>query len=507
MLCIFEKILTRNTIDAGIPIMHGTHQHDDFEKTIDELNQIFNPWRTDKDFLPFLASWVAFTLQEDWSEYQQRKLISEMVSSIYRQRGLKQGLYTYLDIYAMTNAKPRIAIDDGDAIFRATFLDDGTATLHAVAHSNTVSGPVDIVTVLLHPSAIAVDKNNNYIVADQGDISFTRNASLWKISSTGEIGYTSGTIPMPSPIDLGYYSLDNPTAVVIDKKDRYCVVKIGTISSDSSINSAIYRFEPSAYPPFTTVIDSYLKPRFAVHPVDMILDRLERFVILDRGLHPLGDPPQGPAQPQIVVYDENEPNPSLKLGFYPLNSVEEPTALVMDSDGGFIVADAKDQSTSDPANLIRFDSNYGSPTTLLDIQNPLIFPTGLIFESPQSLLVCDAGVRWGFADGDITNRIIAEPAAIYRVDVSQIPSPITRVTYERKLVNPTKMMIDRKGKLIIADHGESLRGKRNWRADENEFGVVVHFSQQLHPTTQEDRKRIRLGIMNVIEEQKPGDTS
>jgi phage tail-like protein len=135
MLCIFEKILTG--IPDGIPINHitheqdkdgkpvdRTHEHDDFEKTIDELYNIFNPWKTDEDFLPWLASWVALTLQKDWSEYQKRKLISEIVS-IYQEHGLKKGLYDYLDIYTTNEeARPRIVIDDGDAIFRATFMDD-----------------------------------------------------------------------------------------------------------------------------------------------------------------------------------------------------------------------------------------------------------------------------------------------------------------------------------------------------------------------------------------------
>lgn len=504
-------------IKEGVSIVHGDHEHDDFEKIIDEIYRVFNPWRSSKDFLPWLASWVALTLQKDWSEYQQRKLISEIVS-IYKQRGLKKGLHTYLDIYAIEEAKPRIAIDDGDAVFRAEFQDDGTALLHAIAHSNTVSPvsiPANTVTVLLHPSGIAVDSKNNYIVADQGEMALTipRRPNLWKASSTGEINYSPGPPqPMPQPIHSGS-PLENPTAVVVDSLDRYSVLDIGTIGALT--DSAIYRFAPPAYA-ITTVIDQTITPSRpdilpAIRPVDMVLDGAENFVVLDRGAHALGDPPAGAAAPKIVVVSEGP----LSVAPHPLATVVEPTALVMDSSGRIIVADAKDQYSSNPADLVRVDPAAGwSETSLLgavpDGQNPLIFPTSLVFENPQSLLVCDTGVRWGYdtMEGDPTNRYMAEPAAIYRVDLSQTPPVIARLTHERKLVHPTKMVMDKKGKLIIADRGESLRSISyiNWRAESNEFGVVVLFSRQ-RITSFANRNKIRRGVMKVVEEQKPGHTS
>jgi phage tail-like protein len=466
-----------------------------FEKTIDELHRIFDPWHT--DFLPWLASWVALTLQDDWSEYQKRKLISK-IASIYQERGLKKGLYTYLDIYAVTEEKPRIAIDDGDAVLRATFLDNGTAILHTVAHSSEVLGQA----VLLHPCAIAADNNNNYIIADCDIYSpIPQKPTLWKMSSTGDIDYISSpqTPPRPQPIHSGI-PLEKPTAVVVDKQNRYSVVDIGKITDDTSLNSAVYRFDPR----IRTVIDKSTMPSFpAIHPVDMILDGSNNFVVLDRGTHPTGDPPSGPSDPKVVIVTEE---PSLTVDEHLLAKVVEPTALVMDSTGHFIIADAKKQSTSDPANLVMVDPNAGwSETLLLDENNPLVFPTGLAFENPQTLLVCDTGIRWG-SDG-IGNRAMAEPAAIYRIDLSEGQPAITGVTYVRELVNPTKIMIDLKGKLIITDKGESNRDPlREWRAKANEFGIAVHFSQ-LRPTTEIQQSIIRRGIEDVVNEQKPGHTS
>ncbi|MFZ2498184.1 phage tail protein [Methanosarcina sp.] len=527
MLRIFEKILTG--IPDGIPINHSTHEqdkdgipvdrtheHNDFEKTIDELYHIFNPWKANEDFLPWLASWVALTLQKDWSEYQERKLISEM-SSIYKNRGLKKGLHTYLDIYASTKAKPRIAIDDGDAIFRATFLDNDTAVLHTVAHSSEILGQA----VLLHPSAIAADNNNYYIVVDLGSsLSDSPQPALWKVSSTGEIEYKSNNgIPEPRHIHMGD-PLKKPTAVVVDKENKYIVVDAGEYQPENKPNSAIYRFD-SNNSNITTVIGRGTFP--VVYPVDMILthndDGSRQFVVLDRGKYPIGNAslsPQVNTGQKIVFVKESTLDEQ-----YLLRTVIEPTALAMNSERFLIVADAKDQYDSEPADLVMVNCDDEIETSLLNNikNNPLIFPVGLVFEDFQTLLVCDTGFRKGFTEDDENVKIMAEPAAIYRIknlpqasDKSgSLKTPvITRVTYERKLVNPTKMMIDRKGKLIITDRGE-FQGAgdnlgREWRGKANEFGIVVYFSKQAL-TSPADRKLINWKIKDVIDEQKPGHTS
>ena len=500
----------------GQPLAHDDHVHISIDETISNLYQLFNPWRTPPDFLPWLASWVALILRDDWSEYQRRKLISEIVD-IYQQRGLKRGVQTYLDIYVATEARPRIAVDDGEAIWRARFTDDGNAHLYAAAHSQSIDFPGGPISVLLYPTGLAIDGSNNYIIADEGAVAMTppRPPTLWRISSTGEVEYTAGPPqPRPHPIHSGS-PLESPSAVAADNLDRYSVVDIGTITSGASLDSAIYRFTPPTYTP-STVIDQVTVPGLpAVHPVDMILDGSENFVVLDRGGHPLGDPPSGASAPKIVVVSEGP----LAVASHPLAMVIEPTAIVMDPMGRFIIADAKDQFSSNPVDLVRVDPSAGwSETSLLlgappADPNSLIFPTGLTFESPEVMLVCDTGLRWGYdpmdpEGSDPAYRYLAEPAAIYRVDLSQNPPTITRITAERQLVNPTKMAFDRQGKLIISDRGDSLRSlpMRNWRCESNEFGVVVHFSRQ-RPTGFAVRNQIRGGIFRVINKEKPGHSA
>jgi phage tail-like protein len=518
MLRIYEKILTG--IDDEIAISNGVSQYQPLENTLDNLAQIFNTWQTPPEFLPWLASWVALPLQNDWSEYQKRKIISQIVS-IYQLRGLKKGLHTYLDLYTSTKAKPRIVIDEGEAVFRASFLLDGMVGLYAIAHSNTVSLPATLdgraaskVTVLLHPSAIAVDSNNNYIIADAGGEVEASPPTLWKMSSNGDIDYQAATpIPLPKPIYSGDL-LKVPTAVTVDNQDRCSILDIGTTTSTSNFSS-IYRFTPPAYT-VSIIISQSTNPTFpALHPVDMALDASSRFIVLDRGGRTAGFPPQGNTAPKIVIVSENP----LAVTVQALTTVVEPTAIAIDSQGRYIVADAKEpRSASDPLNrpadLIRVDpsANWSETSLLASVpadKNPLIFPTDVVFETPESLLVCDTGVRWRFV-GDRSNRAMAEPPGIYRVDLSQTPPTITRLTEEKRLVNPSKMTFDRKGKLIITDRGEALRLrtdlKREWRTRPNEFGVTVLFSQQ-RPTPTDERNRIRRGIVNVVEGQKPGHTS
>jgi len=54
--------------------------------------------RAPKEFLQWLAGWVALTLREDWDELRQRDLIAK-AASLYRMRGTKRGVEEFLRIY------------------------------------------------------------------------------------------------------------------------------------------------------------------------------------------------------------------------------------------------------------------------------------------------------------------------------------------------------------------------------------------------------------------------
>lgn len=62
---------------------------------------------TPADFLPWLASWVALTLRQDWTETEKRRFISRMVP-LYRYRGTKRGLEELLIAYT---GLPRASVE------------------------------------------------------------------------------------------------------------------------------------------------------------------------------------------------------------------------------------------------------------------------------------------------------------------------------------------------------------------------------------------------------------
>jgi phage tail-like protein len=498
-------------VSDGTTLQARGRDYTDLERTIDRLPDLFNPWRTPTGRVPWLASWVALPLHEGWSDYQRRWLTAE-IAKIYRERGLKRGLLTYLDIYAPSAARPRIAVDDGDAAFRLEARPDGSFTLREAAHCATATHSGGTVTVLLHPRAVAFDAANRYLVADQGDLtlSIARPPALWRLTSTGEVPFAPGPpAPLPRALHVGA-PLIVPTGLVVDTLDQISVVDIGNadIQNADDLFSHIVRFAPPAFSP-VIVVDQGTTPNLAaVHPVDMVLDTAGRFIVLDRGLHPFGDPPQGPTNPAVVVVSEDP----LAVTVHPLTGLVEPTAITLDSAGRFIVADARDQLTTTPADLVRVDPAAGfTQTSLLDGvapgENPLVYPVGLAFEASGRLLVCDSGVRMGYV-GDTRNRVMAENAAIYRVDLAQSPPTIVRVAGDRSLVAPTNLALDRDGAPIILDRGETLAGPpgRSWRARAHEFGVVLLFSEQ-RPTTFDERNAVRRGVFDVVNDQKPAHTT
>jgi phage tail-like protein len=495
MLCIFEKILTG--IDDDVALEFEGRAYQPLEVTIDNLARMFDPWRTRSDLLPWLATWVGIDPSiklPELSEYQQRRMISAM-AGIFRGRGLKEDLLAFLEIYTASEARPRIAIDEGITIFRAAALTDGTMRLHPICFSSTVDGAGGPVSAPLHPSAITVDPlNNNYIVADLGKAIKTVAGDktlpgAWRISSSAEPAI---------PIHQGDPFFE-PLAIVADSQQRYAVIDGGYFGRPTLARSSIYRFAPPNYELSTIVSPTSSPPLNVVRPVAMILDQDERFLILDRGMKTVA----APAIPKLVRVGENP----LTVEVFDLQDlIAEPTAMALQTNGKLIIADGQNQSETTPADLVEFDfANPAVVRSLLGelpaLRNPLVDPCGLAFETPETLLVCDTGLRRPLKD----RSVVAEPAAIYRVDLSASPPEIMQVSVERSLVNPTDMTIDRYGALLITDRGEEMT-TRNWRLGTHEFGIIVHFSEQ-RPTSSDERKRIRREVVELVADQKPAHTT
>lgn len=93
-LSFFERFL-RGFEDAAQPM----------QDMLANLDKYFDADTSPADCLPWLATWVALVMDENWPELKRRRLIKEAVS-LYRWRGTRRGLSRYLEIY--TGVKPLI---------------------------------------------------------------------------------------------------------------------------------------------------------------------------------------------------------------------------------------------------------------------------------------------------------------------------------------------------------------------------------------------------------------
>jgi hypothetical protein len=205
----------------------------------------------------------------------------------------------------------------------------------------------------------------------------------------------------------------------------------------------------------------------------------------------------------------------LAVSNHPLPGIEEPSALAIDELERYLVADARDQFSDQPVRLWRVDPAGGWAlvdilATLTPAQNPLVFPTGIVVESPNVFLISDTGLTWGYdpmdpEGADPSYRYRAEQAAVFRVDVNDLANPvITRLTTDRHLVTPTDLILDSQQRIVVTDSGEKVQTipQRNWRARTNEFGAVLHFSRQ-RPISWADRLKVRRNIADILSTEKP----
>jgi phage tail-like protein len=87
-LLAFEAVFT------GLP----DAEQPGLEQTIEGVVRYFDPLATPREFLPWLASWVALGVRADWDDDTTRGFLREVVS-LYRLRGTAAGLQRILQIY------------------------------------------------------------------------------------------------------------------------------------------------------------------------------------------------------------------------------------------------------------------------------------------------------------------------------------------------------------------------------------------------------------------------
>ncbi len=518
MLRVFEKILTG--IDDGVVVTHGGHDHDSIQTVIDRIFRLFDPWTTPPQYLDWLASWVALKFPAPWDEYQRRKVTAGIVQ-VYRKRGLKAGLTQYLDVYTVTDRRPRIAIDDCSKVLYTRPVPGRFAPIH------TLLSQVDVtldkvrdfpiaVSGMIAPLCLRVGPDGSLFVGDAGtDSGFvpTARPAVWQISPPEYALEMAGAAPKPKPVGPLGLAPHFPLAVATDRASPYHLFVLNSrIETGGPPGApALYRLTS---PGFATVVvlgtDTQLG---TVWPVDMVFDPPSNaLLILDRGTSVFSGLA---AVPKVLVVAGIQGPPPMTVVTHSLTTVVEPQALAILPGGDLLIADAGDQTNPVAAGLVRVvrggvwvesDALAGVPAG----SNPLVAPTAVVARDASSVYVADVGlkpVRTILANPYV--KLIANPSAVYLVDLAATPATITRVSEAGQLVSHTA--IDLVGDtLYLADRGLSTLDQsfsppvsRVWRASANEFAVAVHFADA---RTTPQRARIVEDIREIVDQVRPAHT-
>ena len=517
-LRIFEKVATGLADDVRLTHVDAedparTHNHPGLTDEIADLHRLFDPWTTPTDFLPWLASWVALefpTLQGVplWEEYQRRKVTAE-IAQIYRLRGRKKGLNQYLDLYAVGQARPRVSVDDGARLLSVLPRPGELSTVSAlVSQGPVVTAEVVRSEGLTRPWCVAAGTDGSLFV---GDIGLPEGAAVrlpgrvWHLDPAGRYELSS-TPPRPAPLSPDTPNLKDIVAVAVRPargqapETLYVLTRTGRLFAIP----APYRGVPA------TLVTTLSTPGTAVWMVALAVDPdTGDLLALDRG----GRPPQAPAPTVVTV----RPSP-LTVTRTALTKAVEPLSMIVDSDGTLLLGDGGDQEPAGApvaGNLLRVDRGPTPwrETILLPAANPLVAPTGLARTRAGLLYVLDVGLK-PFAPSATDPFIcpVAEPAAVYAVDLATSPPTCTRITAPGEFVYPTGLAAigDR---LVVSDPGQpEVSGLEPYwgRVRPFEFDVSIHFTDSRLPADPVVRKRVldqAVGnISSIVSEQKPAHT-
>lgn len=518
-LRIFEKVATG--LPDGVALTHADpgrpgrfHEHPALTDGIADLHRLFDPWTTPAAFLPWLASWVALefpSLQGVplWEEYQRRKVTAE-IAQIYRLRGRRAGLNQYLELYAVGQARPRVSVDDGARLLSVVPRPGEVCEVTAlVSQGPVVTGGQVRSEGLTRPWCVASGADGGLFVGDVGlpDGAPVRLPSrVWHLDRAGRYELT-GTPPRPAPLAPDTPNLKDVVGVAVRPardaapETAYVLTRTGRLFSVP----APFRGVPA------TLVTTLSTPGTAVWMVALTVDPATGdLLVLDRG----GRPPQA-AVPAVVTV---RPNP-LAVTRTRLTTVVEPLSFAVERDGMLLLGDGGDQEPADPAgfpgNLRRIDrrTNPWTETRLLPPANPLVAPTGVARARDGSLYVLDVGLK-PFAPSATDPFIcpVAEPAAVYAVDLAASPPGVVRITGPGQFVYPTGMAAVG-DHLVVSDPGQpEVSGLEPYwgRVRPFQFDVSIHFAGSRLPADPAARKRVldqAVGnISSIVTEQKPAHT-
>jgi len=100
-LLAFEKVLLGLRDGVAFPPIASEFPGQGLEECIAGVATYFDPLQAPEEFLPWLASWTAFSLRADLDITKQRQFIAK-IAQLYRWRGTKQNLQDLLSIFTVS---------------------------------------------------------------------------------------------------------------------------------------------------------------------------------------------------------------------------------------------------------------------------------------------------------------------------------------------------------------------------------------------------------------------
>ncbi|MFE9960557.1 phage tail protein [Micromonospora sp. NPDC005299] len=508
-LRIMEKVLTG--IDDGVLPPGGRPAITD---EVARLHRLFDPWTTPAEkFLPWLASWVALefpTLQDVplWDEYQRRKVTAE-IAQIYRLRGRKAGLNQYLDLYAVGRTRPRVALDDGTRLLSLTPNVGALATVAGlVTQGPTLVGRTVRAEGVARPWSVAVASDGSLLVVDTAvpaGAAVQLTARAWHLDATGRPDVAGSP---PRPVPLGADTLGQARLVAVAVRPARGAAPETAYLLDRT--GRLFSVPAPFHSTTATLVTSLGTAAAPVSPVAMTVDPANGdLLVLDRGAGP-----GSPNPPGVITV---RPDP-LGVSRNALAKVQEPLSICVEPDGTLLVGDGGDQDPASPAgfpgDLLCVDRGAGwTHTSVLAAGHPLVAPTGLARTADGRLYVLDAGLKP--LAPSATNPFIcevAEPAAVYEVDLAGPAAVLARITEPGQFVYPTGLAAAG-GRLLVCDPGQpEVAGQQSFwsRVRPFMFDVVIHFAASRLPSAASERQRVlnqAVGnIRTITDAQRPAHT-
>lgn len=174
------------------------HLYDGVSRRLDTMHEVFNPYTTPPDFLPWLASWFAISFDETMDEPLRRRILREAVT-LFRIRGTREAiermvrLFVGLDVKVIENRWPFRGLRIG--VSSTIGVDTMILPEVSMGHTFVVKVPArpedlgETVLVRLH-RVLEAEKpaSSNYFLQFADSEGVTEGTSLWRVGVTSVIG-------------------------------------------------------------------------------------------------------------------------------------------------------------------------------------------------------------------------------------------------------------------------------------------------------------------------------